>query len=188
VKKATALIQSVNGWLDAHPMLDEQPEDGWGHFIVENTGDGIVPAPTAEFAELLFALDDLAETEQRFERYLSQITPLGKDRALAESPGVRIMTMGGAKGLTVRATIIAGLEQGIVPRPDSDLGEERRLLYVGMTRAKEFLYCTWARRRTGPTARMGAPRVRARRQHCSFLDGGPVESTDGATYIADRWH
>jgi superfamily I DNA/RNA helicase len=154
---------------------------------VGNAGNGIVPATTAEFAALLYALDAIAETEGRFDRYLSQITPLGKDRALAESPGVRIMTMGGAKGLTVRATIIAGLEEGVVPRPDSDLGEERRLLYVGMTRAKEFLYCTWARRRTGPTARMGAPRVQTRRRHCSFLDGGPVESVDGANFIAHRW-
>jgi len=186
-KKAHELIQSVIEWLEAHPVPEEQPEEGWGHYIVGNAGNGIVPTTTAEFAALLYALDAIAETEGRFDRYLSQITPLGKDRALAESPGVRIMTMGGAKGLTVRATIIAGLEEGIVPRPDSDLGEERRLLYVGMTRAKEFLYCTWARRRTGPTARMGAPRVQTRRHHCSFLDGGPVESVDGANFIAHRW-
>lgn len=70
------------------------------------------------------------------------VTPLGKDRALAESRGVRIMTMIGSKGLTVRATIIVGLDDGIVPRPDQDLGEERRLLYVAMTRAKDFLFGT----------------------------------------------
>jgi DNA helicase-2/ATP-dependent DNA helicase PcrA len=186
--KARELVQSVSAWLDAHGVPEEQPEEGWGHYIAANSGNGIVPALTAEFAELLYALDGLSETEQRFDRYLSQIGPLGKDRALAESPGVRIMTMGGAKGLTVRATIIAGLEDGIVPRPGSDLAEERRLLYVGMTRAKEFLYCTWARRRTGPTARMGAPRVQVRRRHCSFLDGGPVDSIDGATYMNNRWH
>jgi len=185
--KADSLIESVTAWLDAHPLPEEQPEEGWGHYIVANTGNGIVPAPPAEFIALLGALDELAETEQSFDRYLSQIAPLGKDRALAESPGVRIMTMGGAKGLTVRATIIAGLEDGIVPRPDSDPSEERRLLYVGMTRAKEFLYCTWARRRTGPTARMGTPLIQTQRRHCRFLDGGPVASTDGPTYIAQRW-
>ena len=67
---------------------------------------------------------------------------MGKDRAIAESPGIRVMTMIGSKGLTVRATIIAGLEDGIFPRPDADLGEERRLLYVAMTCAKEFLVFT----------------------------------------------
>jgi superfamily I DNA/RNA helicase len=83
----------------------------------------------------------------------------------------------------VRATIVIGLEEGIVPRPDGDLGEERRLLYVAMTRAKEFLYCTWARRRLGPTARAGAPRIQARRNFTSFLRGGPVESQDGQEYL-----
>jgi len=185
--RARELIQSVTAWLDAHPVPEDQPQEGWGDYIVVNSGTGIVPATTPEFAQLLHALDNLAEPGQRLDRFLSQIGPLGKDRALAESPGTRIMTMGGAKGLTVRATIIVGLEEGIVPRPDSDLGEERRLLYVGMTRAKEFLYCTWAQRRTGPTARMGAPRIQARRRHCSFLDGGPVASIDGPTFLAQRW-
>jgi superfamily I DNA/RNA helicase len=72
---------------------------------------------------LLHALDELVEEGLSFGRFLPQITPLGKDRAIAESLGVRIMTMIGSKGLTVRATIIAGIEDGIVPRPDADLGE-----------------------------------------------------------------
>jgi DNA helicase-2/ATP-dependent DNA helicase PcrA len=180
--RVTALMRAVIAWLDAHPLPDETPEDGWGHWMIAATGGDTVPAPSADCATLLQALDDLMEN-QGFGRYLSQITPLGKDRALAESQGVRIMTMGGAKGLTVRATIIVGLEEGIVPRPDEDLGEERRLLYVAMTRAKEFLYCTWARRRLGPTARAGAPRIQDRRNYTSFLRGGPVNSHDGQGYL-----
>lgn len=96
--------------------------------------------------------------------------------------------MAAAKGLTVRATIIAALEEGIVPRPNADLGEERRLLYVAMTRAREFVYGTWARRRTGPTARAGTPRVQERRSHSHFLNGGPIDSQDGQTYIRTRWN
>ena len=180
--RATALMRAVVAWHDAHPLPDQTPEEGWGHWIIAAASGDIVPAPTADCATLLHALDDLME-EQGFGRYLSQITPLGKDRALAESQGVRIMTMGGAKGLTVRATVIVGLEEGIVPRPDQDLGEERRLLYVAMTRAKEFLYCTWARRRIGPTARAGAPRIQDRRNYTSFLRGGPVNSRDGQEYL-----
>jgi superfamily I DNA/RNA helicase len=42
--------------------------------------------------------------------------------------------MGGSKGLTVRATVVASVEDGIIPRPDADAAEERRLLYVAMTR------------------------------------------------------
>jgi DNA helicase-2/ATP-dependent DNA helicase PcrA len=181
--RAGALIREVTAWLDAHPFPGDAPECGWGHWMVETAGGDTVPAPSAACAALLHALGDLAEPEQGFSRYLSQITPLGKDRALAEGQGVRIMTMGGAKGLTVRATVIVGLEEGIMPRPDTDLGEERRLLYVAMTRAKEYLFGTWARRRRGPTARAGAPRVQDRRNYTGFLRGGPVTSQDGPTYL-----
>jgi superfamily I DNA/RNA helicase len=184
--QVAALMRAVVAWLDAHPLPDETPEDGWGHWMIAAAGGDTVPASSADCATLLQALDDLMEQDQGFGRYLSQIAPLGKDRALAESPGVRIMTMGGAKGLTVRAAIVVGLEEGIVPRPDMDLGEERRLLYVAMTRAKEFLYCTWARRRLGPTACAGAPRVRGRRNYTSFLRGGPVDSQDGQEYAFAR--
>jgi DNA helicase-2/ATP-dependent DNA helicase PcrA len=96
------------------------------------------------------------------------------------------MTMIGSKGLTVRATVVAGVDDGIVPRRDADLNEERRLLYVAMTRAKEFLFGTWAGRRTGPTARAGGQRSREWRRYSHFFDGGPVQSQDGQTYLRRR--
>ncbi|HKD53140.1 MAG TPA: ATP-dependent helicase, partial [Steroidobacteraceae bacterium] len=180
---ATALIGRVNAWLREHRVPDETPEQGWGHWMVETAGGDVVPAPSAPLTELLYALDELIESERDLGQYLSQITPLGKDHARAQSQGVRIMTMAGAKGLTVRAAIIVGLEQGIVPRPGADLQEERRLLYVAMTRAKEYLFGTWARRRQGPTARAGAARVADRRELTNFLRGGPVASQDGQEFL-----
>ena len=69
-----------------------------------------------------------------------RIWPLGEDRALAESEAVRIMTMGGAKGLTVSAAIVAALEDEIIPRQEPPLDEERRLLYVALTRAREYVF------------------------------------------------
>ncbi|MFH1891826.1 MAG: 3'-5' exonuclease [Candidatus Zixiibacteriota bacterium] len=99
---------------------------------------------------------------------------------------MRTMTMGGSKGLTVRATIIAGLEEGLVPRPDGIVSEERRILYVAMTRARQYVFGTWATRRRGPTARHGAGGTNRRR--CTpFFDGGPVESQDGQEYIRARF-
>lgn len=181
--RATALVQSVSQWLDAHAVPADPPENGRGHWMTEVAGDGFAPAPSAELVELLHALDGLVECDQSFERFLSQINPLGKDRALAESEGVRVMTMGGSKGLTVRATIMVGLEEGIIPRPNAPVPEERRLLYVAMTRAKEYLFGTWARRRRGPTARAGAPRVADRRVLTNFLRGGPIYSEDGQAYV-----
>jgi DNA helicase II / ATP-dependent DNA helicase PcrA len=184
--RARQLIQSLTDWIGRHVLPAEPPENGWGHWMVEITGDDVVPAAGADCIALFHALDVLAEEGQEFERYLSQIAPLAKDRALTESRGVRIMTMVGSKGLTVRATIIVGLDDGIVPRPEQDLGEERRLLYVAMTRSKEFLFGTWAARRRGPTARAGNPRVRIRRQHTHFFQGGPVESQVGRVYLQER--
>jgi DNA helicase-2/ATP-dependent DNA helicase PcrA len=184
--RVRTLIRAVRAWLAAHPVPEEMPEGGWGHWIVASSGGELVPAPSVACIELLHTLDGLIEEDLSFGRYLAQITPLAKDRAIAESHGVRIMTMIGSKGLTVRATIIAGLEDGIVPRPDSDLGEERRLLYVAMTRAKEFLFCTWAGQRRGPTARAGRARLRERRRHSHFFVGGPVRSQDGPTYLQRR--
>jgi ATP-dependent DNA helicase UvrD/PcrA len=185
-KRARELVTSILNWLDAHPTPDYN-EEGWGHWIIEATGGDLVPAPSNELNDLLLSLDKLAEPEQNLGRYLGQISPLGKDKALAESEGVRIMSMTEAKGLTVRATIIGALEEGLIPRPDADLSEERRLLYVAMTRAKEFLYGTWARRRVGPTARAGEPMVAIIRKHSHFLDGGPVASQRGIEYIRNRW-
>ena len=89
-------------------------------------------------SDLLVALDRLTE-ESTLGRFLGQIEPLGKDLAQSESDGVRIMTMGSSKGLTVQAVIIAGAEDGLIPRPNSDLSEERRILYVAMTRATRYL-------------------------------------------------
>jgi hypothetical protein len=153
--RVATLVTTVAAWLATHHPPEETPGDGWGHWMVEAAGGDVVPVPTDHCRELRLALDGIVDRDQDLGRFLSQITPLRRDRALAESSGVRVMTMIGSKGLTVRATVLAGLDDGIVPRPDADLNEERRLLYVAMTRAKEYLFCTWAGRRSGPTARAG---------------------------------
>jgi DNA helicase-2/ATP-dependent DNA helicase PcrA len=179
-------VRSVLEWIDATGELPDD-EVAWGEWIVSRAGHGPVPVPSNEMRDLLVALDGLAETHEGLGRFLGQIVPLGKDLQANTSAGVRIMTMAGAKGLTVEATIIGGLEEGLIPRPNANGQEERRLLYVAMTRAKKFLFGTWARRRTGPTARAGNPRVQERRTHSNFLEGGPVATEDGYRYIARRW-
>lgn len=74
------------------------------------------------------------------------------DNLDAQKPAVTLMTLHSAKGLEFPAVFIVGLEDGCLPHSraiqgDSDLEEERRLCYVGITRARRFLTLTLARHR-----------------------------------------
>jgi DNA helicase-2/ATP-dependent DNA helicase PcrA len=70
----------------------------------------------------------------------------------ADADAVELATFHAAKGLEWPVVVLAGLERGLVPighaKTDAGVEEERRLLYVAVTRAEEELHCTWARERT----------------------------------------
>ena len=178
-RKAKALIEDVINWLEGAAVPDKMPEDGWVEWL-----QSLSPSPngwiaTDGFFELLRSVEELIDDDIELGRFLNQLAPLGKDIASARADGVRIMTLTSSKGLTVRGTVIAACEEGIVPREGQNRSEEARLMYVGMTRAREVLYCTWVRSRTGPTARAGKARVAMPRGSCSFFQGGPVASQNG---------
>ena len=64
---------------------------------------------------------------------------------------VKLLTLHAAKGLEFPIVIIAGCEGNLLPLSllkESDPEEERRLFYVGLTRAKEKVLLTWAKKRT----------------------------------------
>jgi DNA helicase-2/ATP-dependent DNA helicase PcrA len=76
----------------------------------------------------------------------------GADTFQPESERVALMTLHAAKGLEFPCVFIVGCEDGLLPYSlfagqASDPGEERRLFYVGMTRAKRFLFLSYAARR-----------------------------------------
>lgn len=188
-RRAKLFIDRTLAWLDAHPIPegDEAPEK-WGEWLMLAFLGPDSPAQVSEdLVELLDVVDDVIEGGADLPRYLGQVQPLAKDHASAQASGVRFLTMGMSKGLTVEASIIIGAEEGIIPNPRSDEDEERRLLYVGLTRAKRFNYVSWATRRTGPTARAGEPRVQERRLISPLLRGGPVETQNGQAFIRRRW-
>jgi DNA helicase-2/ATP-dependent DNA helicase PcrA len=89
--------------------------------------------------------------------FLEEIALVADIDALGSDSGqVTLMTLHNAKGLEFDCVIIAGLEDGLVPHYNSldtleELEEERRLFYVGMTRARKrlFLSCSNLRRRMG---------------------------------------
>ncbi len=73
------------------------------------------------------------------------------DVARLKGDAVNLLTFHASKGLEFPVVFIAGAEEGITPvrRKDTDIEEERRLFYVALTRARDALFITNARRRKG---------------------------------------
>jgi len=97
--------------------------------------------------------DDLPPDASPLDLFLQKVTLITDvDRHDPEARAVTLMTLHNAKGLEFPVVFISGLEDGLFPlaraydEPD-ELEEERRLFYVGITRAKEKLYLTYARTR-----------------------------------------
>lgn len=75
------------------------------------------------------------------------------DAVKADRSGVWLMTLHSAKGLEFPVVFLTGLEERVFPHAraleaESDVEEERRLMYVGITRAQDQLFLTYARQRT----------------------------------------
>jgi DNA helicase-2/ATP-dependent DNA helicase PcrA len=111
----------------------------------------------------------LAEFLQQLQ-LLSDADERSDDRAL-----LTLMTLHNAKGLEYPIVFMIGCEEGVFPHPRSleegGLEEERRLCYVGITRAQRDLYLTWARSR-------GVYGRRAYGMRSRFIAEIPAELTD----------
>ncbi|MGI5840185.1 MAG: DNA helicase PcrA [bacterium] len=90
----------------------------------------------------------------RLEEFLARISLLSDVDTLSGDDAVVMMTLHSAKGLEFPAVFLIGMEEGIFPHAralegdTAELEEERRLCYVGITRAQEYLYMTRAERRS----------------------------------------
>ncbi len=98
--------------------------------------------------------EDKIETEDRtLQTFLNEIALITDlDESDDEDNKVNLMTIHASKGLEFDVVFIVGMEDGIFPGTRSfanpkDLEEERRLMYVAMTRARKFLYLTYAKER-----------------------------------------
>ncbi len=91
-----------------------------------------------------------------------------------EEDKIMLMTMHSAKGLEFPIVFIVGLQEGLLPHQmslmDGDVEEERRLCYVGMTRAKKRLYLSWSATRY---VRVGAGFERMPGKRSRFLEEIP---------------
>ena len=80
------------------------------------------------------------------------VAALRGDEPDTGADAVELATLHAAKGLEWPVVFVAGLEQGLIPIGHAETpearAEERRLLYVGLTRARRELHCSWAEKRT----------------------------------------
>jgi DNA helicase-2/ATP-dependent DNA helicase PcrA len=118
-----------------------------------------------DLAEELAAADPTADPAA----FLAELERRMAIEAGGVPTGVELLTYHRAKGLEWDAVFLPALEEGTLPirqaTEPAELAEERRLLYVGITRARRNLWLSWATRRTGATGR------EARRSRSRFLDG-----------------
>ncbi|MBI2018291.1 UvrD-helicase domain-containing protein [Candidatus Daviesbacteria bacterium] len=123
--------------------IDDSTETGKGR--VENVKE--LRSVAEEFPSLTQFLENVALVENS---YLPNSRLRTAD--LQTNDAVTLMTLHSAKGLEFPAVFIVGMEEGLFPHSRAmldvnELEEERRLCYVGITRAKQKLYLTYARQR-----------------------------------------
>jgi DNA helicase-2/ATP-dependent DNA helicase PcrA len=119
---------------------------------------------------------DVAAEQPSVEEFLQQIALVTDQDSLTDDDGlVTLMTLHNAKGLEFPIVFMIGCEEGVFPHSraldEGGLEEERRLCYVGITRAQRDLYVTWARSRNVFGSRSFALPSR-------FVDEIPAELTD----------
>jgi DNA helicase-2/ATP-dependent DNA helicase PcrA len=102
--------------------------------------------------QLAAAVAEAAARGQEIEDFLDSVALLEENDDEGAADGIALMTLHSAKGLEFDVVFLAGLEDGLLPHANSrdepeGLEEERRLAYVGITRARKWLALTGARSR-----------------------------------------
>lgn len=112
---------------------------------LEYLDDGSVRAEDRQnnVKELVSDAEDRPDAD--LETYLEEVALVSSMDDTLNTPAVTLMTIHAAKGLEFPVVFMAGMEEGLFPQTralydQSELEEERRLCYVGMTRAREELY------------------------------------------------
>ena len=157
-RKAKTLLEFVNMIADLQEAELETPLDEFLDIVLEKTGYlDYMQSKGEEGKNRLENIDELKSNMVKFMEEHEDATLSGFLEEVAlytdldslnnDDDYVILMTMHAAKGLEFPFVFIAGMEEGIFPgrmsmNSQAELEEERRLAYVGITRAKEQLYLT----------------------------------------------
>jgi DNA helicase-2/ATP-dependent DNA helicase PcrA len=189
------MITELGSQVDARPIADSlrdlMERTGYRKMLeAENTEEA--KTRLANLDELLNAAVDAGERGESIRDFLDHAALVADADSTDERAPVSLLTMHNAKGLEFPVVFIAGLEEGLFPHSrslntESAMEEERRLCYVGMTRAEKKLYLTWARYRRRFGGGQPEPSIRSR-----FLKEVPpgliesVRSMQGMDLYAER--
>ncbi len=120
--------------------------------MLESAGTPDAEARIENLEELVNAAAEAADRGEGHSDFLDHAALVSEADNLDERARVSLLTLHNAKGLEWPVVFIAGAEDGLFPHSrslenESQMEEERRLCYVGMTRAERRLIITWARAR-----------------------------------------
>jgi DNA helicase-2/ATP-dependent DNA helicase PcrA len=134
VRKASVIPAEGQGWIDELRSL-AQP------YLTGETIDGI-----AALLHLARELDsDASFTPKTLRGYLREVEDRVQQNNPPTMPVVTLATLHAAKGLEWERVFLIGASDGQLPVADASLDEERRLFYVGITRAKSDLHISYKR-------------------------------------------
>ena len=139
---------SVSGLMDFHSQ--EKGERGLAR--KENLEE-LISACHQFDGELIFPLEDSQSAGvSLLQEFLDQVSLDSGDRQSVDGPCLQMMTLHSAKGLEFPLVFLGGMEEGLFPHQMASdepgrMEEERRLAYVGITRAMKELYLTYAETR-----------------------------------------
>jgi DNA helicase-2/ATP-dependent DNA helicase PcrA len=177
-----ALIESFRRQLLRlpYPQLTAEliEESGYGPMLREERTEE-ARGRLENLEQLLAGMEEHRGSEGSLQEYLEQVALITDlDSYDPSLDRVTLMTLHAAKGLEFPVVFMTGMEEGLFPHArttagaDREVEEERRLCYVGMTRAMEKLYLTHASRRRVYGSYQYNPRSR-------FLDEIPAHLLDG---------
>ncbi len=172
------------GWSPEAPAGRGQARDRWESLqaLVDQAVE-FVQLAQGQVAESQVAEGQVAESTATLGGFVDDLDRRAAEQHAPVADGVTIATLHAAKGLEWDVVFLCGLHEGTMPIIHADtpaaVEEERRLLYVGMTRARRELCCSWAAARN--------PGGRGQRAPSRFLSGLlPAESLATATARSDR--
>ncbi len=161
VQSFQSLLERIRVYIDTHSVSESIK------YVITETGIETMYKHEPDGDERLGNLRELVTIGTRYDQFgadegleklIEEATLMSDQDNLEAAHGVKLMTIHAAKGLEFAVVFVVGLEQGLFPhlpagrqvtvKDGADAEEERRLMYVALTRARHKLYLTYASMRT----------------------------------------